>query len=155
MATQNAVAAGGLKELAGPVPRVNGVLETCLYVQNVEQAATFYEKLFGFRRMQSDERFCALDVAGRSVLLLFRRGSTLTPIAVPGGLIPPHDGAGQLHFALAIPAEELPTWEQRLARAGIAVESRVHWERGGQSIYFRDPDNHLVELVTPGTWPIY
>jgi catechol 2,3-dioxygenase-like lactoylglutathione lyase family enzyme len=155
MPPRNAKADRRPEELGGAMPRVNGVLETCLYVENVEQAATFYEDLFGFRRMVSDEAFCALDVAGRSVLLLFRRGSTLTPTVIPGGLIPPHDGSGELHFALAISAEDLPAWEQRLARAGIALESHVHWERGGRSIYFRDPDNHLVELTTPGTWPIY
>ena len=31
----------------------------------------------------------------------------------------------------------------------------MNWERGGQSIYFRDPDGHLVELATPGIWAIY
>jgi catechol 2,3-dioxygenase-like lactoylglutathione lyase family enzyme len=27
--------------------------------------------------------------------------------------------------------------------------------RGGQSIYFRDPDDLLVELATPGIWEAY
>jgi catechol 2,3-dioxygenase-like lactoylglutathione lyase family enzyme len=49
----------------------------------------------------------------------------------------------------------LGAWEQRLADAGIAIESRVRWGLGGESLYFRDPDNHLVELATPGTWPSY
>ena len=43
--------------------------------------------------------------------------------------------------------------EARLAEAGIAVEAHTTWPRGGESIYFRDPDNHLVELATPGLWP--
>ncbi|MDQ3753396.1 MAG: glyoxalase, partial [Acidobacteriota bacterium] len=29
------------------------------------------------------------------------------------------------------------------------------WNRGGTSLYFRDPDNHLLELATPGLWAIY
>ena len=136
-------------------PRVTGILETCLHVEDVERSARFYESLFGFRRIGSDGRFCALDVPGQNVLLLFRRGGTSEPVATSGGVIPPHDGAGALHFAFAVPAGDLPLWEQRLAEAGIALESRVHWERGGQSIYFRDPDHHLVELATPGIWPNY
>lgn len=131
------------------------MLETCLYVEDVEQAARFYENLFALRRMAFDDRFCAFDVSGRSVLLLFRRGGTRKPVAVDGGVIPPHDGTGPLHFAFAVPTEDLPAWEERLAESGIAIESRVHWPRGGQSVYFRDPDGNLIELITPGTWPNY
>jgi hypothetical protein len=38
---------------------------------------------------------------------------------------------------------------------GVAVESRVKWQRGGMSLYFRDPDAHSVELATTGTWATY
>jgi catechol 2,3-dioxygenase-like lactoylglutathione lyase family enzyme len=137
------------------LPRVTAVLETCLHVEDVERSARFYEELFGFRRMLGDARFCAFDVAPGSVLLLFRRGGTLEPVKVPGGIIPPHDGSGRMHFAFAIRAADLDPWLDRLKDAGIPIESRVRWEGGGQSIYFRDPDEHLVELATPGIWPNY
>ena len=136
-------------------PRVTGVLETCLHVEDLHAATRFYEELFGFARMASDERFCAFDVAGKSVLLLFRRGAAFDPVNIRGGIIPGHGGSGVLHFAFAIPAADIARWEERLASFGIAIESRVRWERGGVSLYFRDLDNHLVELVTPGTWPSY
>ena len=136
-------------------PRVTAVLETCLHVEDVEKSARFYEKLFGFKRMAGDARFCAFDVAKGSVLLLFLRGGTLEPVRIPGGLIPPHDGSGRMHFAFAIPAEDLTAWESRLTLAGIPIESRVNWQEGGVSLYFRDPDEHLVELATPGIWPNY
>jgi len=138
-----------------PIPRVTGLLETCLYVEDVEKSARFYEDLFGFRRMDSGDRYCAFAVGEHGVLLLFLRGATRKPIALQGGVIPPHDGNGPMHFALAIPAEDLAAWEERLQQAGIALESRVRWETGGQSLYFRDPDYHLVELATPGLWPNY
>ena len=38
---------------------------------------------------------------------------------------------------------------------GIEVESRMCWPAGGESVFFRDPDGHLVELVTPGVWAVY
>jgi catechol 2,3-dioxygenase-like lactoylglutathione lyase family enzyme len=137
------------------MPRVTGVLETCLYVADVERSAQFYERLFGFRRMLCNERICALAVAGHDVLILFLQGATAKPISLPGGILPGHDGSGQSHFAFAVPAEDLADWEKHLTEAGVAIESRVHWESGGDSLYFRDPDGHLAELATPGTWPIY
>ena len=31
----------------------------------------------------------------------------------------------------------------------------LYTKMGGESLYFRDPDGHLLELVTPGLWPNY
>jgi catechol 2,3-dioxygenase-like lactoylglutathione lyase family enzyme len=136
------------------MPPVNRVLETCIYVDDLERAKAFYSELFGFRIVQSDSRFCAFDVGGRSALLLFVRGATTRPVEVPGGVIPAHDGSGPLHFALAIEATELDPWKQHLAQEEVAIESEVGWPGGGQSIYFRDPDANLVELATLGLWGI-
>jgi len=68
--------------------------------------------------------------------------------------VPPHDGHGPIHMAFSIAADALADWEARLAEAGVAIESRVKWPRG-ESIYFRDPDGHVLELATPGLWPGY
>ena len=135
------------------MPRVTGILETAIHVEDVERSARFYEDLFGFRRMVFDQRFCAFDVPGRQVLLLFKRGGTLDPVPTPGGVIPPHDGSGHLHFAFSIERNEVESWIDRLKEQNITVESRVRWDLGGESVYFRDPDGHLVELATPGIWP--
>jgi len=137
------------------MPEISGVLETALYVADVGRSAKFYTSLFGFEVMIQDERFCAISVARKQVLLLFRRGAAKAALSVPGGLIPGHDGSGETHFAFSIPTSELLPWERRLADFGVAIESKVAWERGGHSLYFRDPDSHLVELATPGVWPIY
>jgi catechol 2,3-dioxygenase-like lactoylglutathione lyase family enzyme len=67
----------------------------------------------------------------------------------------PHDGDGELHIAFAISAAELPRWETWLAENRIAIEERKVWDRGGVSLYFRDPDRHLLEVATPGVWSIY
>jgi len=134
---------------------VTGVLEYGVYVDDVPRSVEFYRRIFGFEQLQGDDRFCALSVAGRQVFLIFKKGGTLQPMPLPGGVLPPHDGSGQLHFAFSIPEADLAAWEQRLGETGIAIESRVTWPRGGRSIYFRDPDGHLVELITPGCWAIY
>jgi catechol 2,3-dioxygenase-like lactoylglutathione lyase family enzyme len=124
-------------------------------VDDLDRAVEFYGRLFGFDVMNRDERFCAMNVAPGSVLLLFRRGGTLAPIETGYGAIPSHDGNGPLHMALAIPKESLAAWERALAEARVAIESTVHWPRGSVSLYFRDPDRHLIELATPGLWDNY
>jgi catechol 2,3-dioxygenase-like lactoylglutathione lyase family enzyme len=135
------------------MPSLDGVLETVLYVDDFERARAFYEGPLGLAAVYADQRMCAYDVGGRSMLLLFRRGESLQTIRLAGGVIPPHDGRGPHHIAFSIAADELPQWEARLKEAGIEVEGRTNWPRGGISIYFRDPDGHLLELATPGLWP--
>jgi len=137
------------------MPNLTGVLETSLYVDDLDRAIQFYQSLMKFSKLISDERFCALSIADRQVLLLFKKGASTQPSVSSGGIIPPHDGTGSLHLAFSIQPEEWDPWEHWLSQNNIAIESRVRWERGGQSLYFRDPDNHLVELVTPGCWKIY
>jgi catechol 2,3-dioxygenase-like lactoylglutathione lyase family enzyme len=131
------------------MPKIERVLETSLYVADPVQSAEFYRTLFGFEIIESYDRLTAMSVAGRQVLLLFRKGgSTQLPLT-------PHDGNGQLHLAFAIEASELQAWEAKLAEHQIAIAEKRTWERGGVSLYFRDPDGHLLELATPGVWSIY
>jgi catechol 2,3-dioxygenase-like lactoylglutathione lyase family enzyme len=137
------------------MPALKGVLETVLYVDDMERARAFYDRLFAMPMVFSDQRMCAYDVGGHSLLLLFIRGESLRTIALPDGAIPPHDGHGPYHVAFSIGAEEVAAWEERLAQLGIAIESRANWPRGGTSLYFRDPDGHLLELATPGLWKGY
>ena len=137
------------------MPRLDGVLETALYVDDLGRAARFYEGLLGLPVLASDARFRAYDVGGRSVLLIFQRGATLQTVRLPGGTIPPHDGHGPLHIAFAIGSDQLVAWEHRLEEGGIPIEGRTVWPRGGTSLYVRDPDGHLLEFATPGLWRIY
>jgi catechol 2,3-dioxygenase-like lactoylglutathione lyase family enzyme len=136
------------------IPRVSGVLETSLYVEDLERAVAFYRRLFGFERFYGDERMVALGVPGEQALLLFRRGASAEASPVPnGGIVPGHDGSGHLHVCFAIPFGALADWERHLAAQGIPIESRLRWPAGGTSLYFRDPDGNAVEVATPGLWP--
>jgi catechol 2,3-dioxygenase-like lactoylglutathione lyase family enzyme len=137
------------------MPAIGRVLETSLYVDHLSRSIDFYEDIFAFRRLVSDDRFCALSVSEQQVLLLFVKHATTKPITIPGGIIPPHDGDGETHLAFTISKEDEEAWSEHLKKAGIEIESRVVWPRGGCSLYFRDPDRHLIELVTPGCWEIY
>lgn len=132
-------------------PRVNGILETSLYVESAARSAEFYRRVFGFEPIDSDPstlnddtRLCAMRAGDRSVLLLFKKGATQDT-----------DATGAIHIAFGIARADLPAWENWLAQQGIAIESRKTWKYGGQALYFRDPDGHLLEVVTPGVWSIY
>ena len=137
------------------MPQLDGVLETALYTDDMERARAFYEDVLELQAIFADNRLRAYDVGGRSVLLIFKRGSAVNTVTMPGGTIPGHDGAGPLHVAFAIGKDELARWEQHLASRDVAIEGATDWSRGGRSVYFRDPDGHLLELATPGLWTIY
>jgi catechol 2,3-dioxygenase-like lactoylglutathione lyase family enzyme len=137
------------------MPGVHGILETALYVKDPRIASDFYQRLFNFPKLLDSERLIALDVAGRNVLLLFKEGATNEPFETAGGVIPSHSGSGPNHLAFSIASADVPLWEQQLKSNGIAIESMVAWPEGARSLYFRDPDGNLVELITPGFWPTY
>ena len=135
--------------------KVSGILETALYVADPATSAAFYKQMFGFDTLLETGRLVALNVAGRDVLLLFRKGVTEERAALPGGIIPGHGATGRSHLAFSIAAEDLQPWRERLAGEGVALEGSVDWPGGARSLYFRDPDQHLVELITRGFWAIY
>lgn len=134
--------------------RLRRILETALDCDDLRRTAAFYRTLFDAEPILDTERLIVFDAGEGTLLLLFQRGNA-DPLPTSGGVIPGHEAGGPGHFAFAIDREDLAAWEARLVALGIAVESRVTWERGGTSIYFRDPDNRSVELATPGLWPTY
>ncbi len=139
--------------MADRTPRLSHLLETSIYVADLDRAQDFYQRVLGLELFLRDDRMSALGLPGNAVLLLFTAGGSTQPTPTDDGDIPPHDGGGRVHLCLAIPRNELEAWEGQLADKGVVLESRITWPRGGTSLYFRDPDGSLVELATPGLWP--
>ena len=133
---------------------IRRLLETALYADDVARTATFYENLLGRPPMLHSDRLVAFDAGEATVLLIFHRGHAQA-LPTAGGLVPGHDGTGPVHIAFAIDRSALAPWESRLESLEIAIESRVTWDSGSISLYFRDPDGRSVELATPGLWPTY
>jgi catechol 2,3-dioxygenase-like lactoylglutathione lyase family enzyme len=139
-----------MSDVATTPPRVNGILETSLYVESPARSAEFYRRVFGFEPLEPGEplndetRLCPMRAGDRSVLLLFKKGATADT-----------DAIGTIHIAFGIARCDLPVWERWLKEQGISIELRKTWKYGGEALYFRDPDGHLLEVVTPGVWNIY
>jgi catechol 2,3-dioxygenase-like lactoylglutathione lyase family enzyme len=138
---------------------VTGIVEAALYVEQVARSMDFYRDLFGFEEELRAEAIGVLRVPGRQALILFPRTIAQAPAITPplaiDGTIPPHGGSGRMHVAFAVQPESLQPWQKRLAEHGVRIEGTVRWKRGGTSLFFRDPDQHLIELLSPGLWSFY
>jgi len=130
-------------------PPLDGILETAIYVDDVDRAVVFYRDVLGLTIVDASERLTALAAGPRQLLLVFKRGaSTILPLT-------PHDASGHQHIAFPIPSAALEAWEAWFFQRGVPVVERKRWDRGGTSLYFHDPDGHLLELATPGVWSVY
>jgi hypothetical protein len=78
-----------MSNVATMPPRVNGILETSLYVESPARSAEFYRRVFGFEPLEPGEplndetRLCPMRAGDRSVLLLSKKALLLirTPSA--------------------------------------------------------------------------
>lgn len=75
------------------IPTIDAVLETALYVGDVDCSMQFYRDVLGFELIDSGPRIAAMSVSERQVLLLCKKGASTKWAA-------PHDGDGELHVAL-------------------------------------------------------
>jgi catechol 2,3-dioxygenase-like lactoylglutathione lyase family enzyme len=74
------------------MPKLDGILETAIHTEDMVRARTFYEGVLGLEPIYSDNRLSAYAVAGRDVLLVFRKGTTGQTVVLPSGTIPGHGG---------------------------------------------------------------
>lgn len=125
-----------------------GILEACLYVEDLDQAEEFYSRALELTPFAKVEQRHIFFRCGNSVFLVFNPNTT----EQPGGEVPTHGARGPGHLAFRMEESEVDDWRQFLAQRGIEIEAEVVWPRGGHSIYFRDPAGNSLELATPTTW---
>lgn len=128
---------------------VGDVLETCLYVDNLETAEELYAETLGrecFRRVRGRHAFFECGIA---TLLLF-----VASESKKGGSIPAHGTDGPGHVAFRVSEEELDSWCKHLHRHGVELEKDLEWPRVGRSSYFRDPAGNSLELAAPEVWSV-
>lgn len=128
---------------------ITGVAEAVLYVSDLDRAAQFYIEVLGLPLTAAfdDARF--LQTGLDSTLILF----DVDGISRRQSAIPSHGSVGQGHVAFAVPAGEIDAWRERLQAHGVTIEHERVWSLGSRSIYFRDPDENSLELISADHYP--
>lgn len=130
--------------------KANEILESCLYVDDIETAKTFYRDVLGLELFEHHETRHLFWKCGNRMLLLFLAAQSDTP----NSEVPRHGAHGAGHVAFAVPDRDIPQWRIQLEQCGVAIEQAVDWPQGGRSLYFRDPAGNSLEVASPKIWGI-
>ncbi len=131
--------------------RPNGILETALYVDDLERAEHFYGSVLGLALISKMPGRHVFFRCGEAVLLLFNAAATR--VALQGSLpVPTHGSSGQGHACFRASSEEMDQWIVHLREQDVAIESDFVWPGGGRSVYFRDPSGNSLEFGEPKIW---
>ena len=131
----------------------SAILESALYVTDLDAAEAFYAGILGLERIAKAEGRHVFFRCGKGVLLLFDAEATKVPPPAGAKLpVPPHGTVGQGHLCFAASADEIEGWKARLEATGVAVEADFEWPSGGRSIYLRDPSGNSLEFAEPKIW---
>jgi catechol 2,3-dioxygenase-like lactoylglutathione lyase family enzyme len=129
------------------------ILESALYVSDLDAAQAFYGEILGLPLLTRIEGRHVFFRCGAGVLLLFDPQATRDPAPAGAQLpVPPHGATGQGHLCFAATAQEITDWISRLEAHGIAIEADFEWPNGGRSIYCRDPSGNSIEFAEPRIW---
>jgi catechol 2,3-dioxygenase-like lactoylglutathione lyase family enzyme len=120
---------------------IDGIDHFVLTVRSREATLSFYERTLGMTRQVEEGRPASL-LFGDQKINIHEVGHTFEPKAVR-----PTPGAGD--FCL-ITSRSLDEMRAHIERCGVRIELgpvKRHGARGAMtSLYFRDPDNNLVEV---------
>lgn len=137
----------------------SGILESALYVDDLDKAEAFYGGVLGLERISRVGNRHVFFRCGDGVLLLFNPAETVKPPKPDAKLpVPPHGTTGEGHLCFRATAQEIERLRAHLESRGVAIEADFHWPprgdepSGGRSIYFRDPAGNSLEIAEPVIW---
>ncbi len=123
------------------------IKESALYITDIEQTKDFYNGIFGLPIIVEKPDELIFFRAGNSILICFIAEKSESKTHLPS-----HFGTGKLHFAFESKNGDYERWKGLVEKNGILIEKEVVWRGNRKSFYFRDPDNHSVEIVEIGIW---
>ncbi|QYX55811.1 VOC family protein [Roseovarius sp. SCSIO 43702] len=132
-------------------PARPGILETALYVDDLDAAAGFYRDVVGLEEhVRVDGRHVFLRCEG-SMLMLFNPEATHQ--SSDGRFpVPPHGARGPGHVCFRARQGETQAWADHLAAHGVEIEADFEWPNGTRSLYVRDPSDNSVEFAEASLW---
>ncbi|MDN5929195.1 MAG: VOC family protein [Hyphomicrobiales bacterium] len=129
------------------------ILESALYVDDLDRAEEFYGETLGLTRIAKVEGRHVFFRCDDGVLLLFNADVTKVPPSADARLpVPPHGTRGAGHLCFKASGEEIEAWRHDLEKKGVAIEADFEWPNGGRSIYFRDPAGNSLEFAEARIW---
>jgi metallothiol transferase len=115
---------------------IKGLNHITFAVADMEKSTEFYTQVLG----------AALVLAGPKTVYMDLAGIWLALNLEPGR---PKALENYTHMAFSVEVQDINLYKQRLVDKGIELkEDRPRHPDEGQSLYFRDPDGHLLELHT-------
>jgi len=127
--------------------RLERILETCLYADDLDKAEKFYTSVLGLHLHAKETGRHLFFKCGTQMLLIFNPAKTIEESDAA-----PHGAHGPGHVAFAVPLSELDRWKSHLTAVNIKIEKETKWPNGGRSLYFRDPAENSLELASPLLW---
>ena len=131
---------------------IDGILETALYVDDLDAAEAFYGELLGLERVLRAGDRHVFYRCGPDILLIFNRAETLKPPPDDALPVPPHGTTGPGHVCFRMEGPAIDRMAEKLNKAGIVIESDFRWPTGARSLYFRDPAGNSLECAEPRLW---
>ena len=115
--------------------QVRGVYEVAIKVRNLAAAEKFYTEVLGFEvGLRDARRPWAFLRAGADGMVVLQEDPGDWP---------------QQHFAFTVAEGDVDAAVAELRRRNIAIEGpMVHEWIPARSVYFADPDGHMMEVIT-------
>ncbi|TDQ37391.1 metallothiol transferase FosB [Aureibacillus halotolerans] len=108
----------------------------CFEVQNVETSLVFYTDVLKGKRLVQGRTTAYLDIGGEWIAL--NENTSRQPVQ-----------QSYTHLAFSISEDDVEVWKQHLTAYGVSIlKGRERAEEDRKSLYFYDPDGHLLELHT-------
>ena len=117
---------------------IKGISHITFSVSNLAASIAFYQQVLEAELLFRDEKTAYLDRAGLWLALNVQEDIARKEIR-----------QSYTHIAFTIDAADIAKMDQRLQDLGVALLPDRAREAGeGLSLYFRDPDGHLLEVHT-------